>query len=70
VRLAHFEMGIHTIISDYMHDSTSKLLTNITIDLLIISLVKSFFLVFVLFKSVYIVWYYQIDKSVFILVYN
>jgi succinate dehydrogenase hydrophobic anchor subunit len=47
VLLAHFEMGIHTIISDYMHDFTSKLLTNITIDLLIISLVKSFFLVFV-----------------------
>ena len=45
--LVHFEMGIHTIISDYMHDFTSKLLTNITIDLLIISLVKSFFLVFV-----------------------
>ena len=45
--LVHFEMGIHTIISDYMHDFTSKLLTNIIIDLLIISLVKSFFLVFV-----------------------
>ena len=47
ILLVHFEMGVHTIISDYMHDFTSKLLTNISIDLLIISLVKSFFLVFV-----------------------
>ena len=47
ILLVHFEMGVHTIISDYMHDLTSKLLTNISIDLLIISLVKSFFLVFV-----------------------
>ena len=47
VLLVHFEMGVHTIISDYMHDFTSKLLTNISIDLLIIALVKSFFLVFV-----------------------
>ena len=47
VLLVHFEMGVHTIISDYMHDYTSKLLTNISIDLLIIALVKSFFLVFV-----------------------
>ena len=47
ILLVHFEMGVHTIISDYMHDLTSKLLTNISIDLLIRSLVKSFFLVFV-----------------------
>ena len=47
VLLVQFEMGVHTIISDYMHDYTSKLLTNISIDLLIIALVKSFFLVFV-----------------------
>jgi succinate dehydrogenase hydrophobic anchor subunit len=47
ILLVHFEMGVHTIISDYMHDFTSKLVTNVSIDLLIIFLVKSFFLVFV-----------------------
>ena len=47
ILLVHFETGVHTIISDYMHDFRAKLVTNITIDLLIISLVKSFFLVFV-----------------------
>ena len=40
----HFEAGIHTIISDYMHDYKSKLISNVSIDLLIISLTKTVFL--------------------------
>jgi succinate dehydrogenase hydrophobic anchor subunit len=42
--LVHFETGIHTLISDYMHDSRSKLITNVSMDLLIISLTKTIFM--------------------------
>jgi succinate dehydrogenase hydrophobic anchor subunit len=42
--LVHFEAGIHTLFSDYMHDVKSKLISNVSIDLLIISLTKTVFL--------------------------
>ena len=42
--LVHFEAGIHTLFSDYMHDAKSKLISNVSIDLLIISLTKPVFL--------------------------
>jgi succinate dehydrogenase hydrophobic anchor subunit len=42
--LVHFEAGIHTLFSDYMHDAKSKLISNVSIDLLIISLTKTVFL--------------------------
>lgn len=42
--LVHFETGIHTLTSDYMHDSRSKLITNVSMDLLIISLTKTIFM--------------------------
>jgi succinate dehydrogenase hydrophobic anchor subunit len=42
--LVHFEAGIHTLFSDYMHDAKSKLISNVSIDLLIISLIKTVFL--------------------------
>ena len=42
--LVHFEVGIHTLFSDYMHDAKSKLISNVSIDLLIISLTKTVFL--------------------------
>jgi len=45
--IIHFETGIHTIVSDYMHDLQSKLVSNVIIDLLIISLLKSIFMVFI-----------------------
>ena len=45
--LVHFEAGIHTLFSDYMHDAKSKLISNVSIDLLIISLTKTVFLFFI-----------------------
>jgi len=45
--LTHFEAGIHTLISDYMHDYKSKLISSFSIDLLIIYLVKTVFIVLV-----------------------
>lgn len=45
--LIHFEAGVHTIVSDYMHDSKSKLISNVSIDLLIIYLVKTVFVIFI-----------------------
>ncbi len=45
--LTHFEAGIHTLISDYMHDSKSKLISSFSIDLLIIYLVKTVFIILV-----------------------
>ena len=45
--LTHFEAGIHTLVSDYMHDPKSKLITNLSIDLLIIYLAKTVFITLV-----------------------
>ena len=45
--LIHFEAGVHTIISDYMHDPKSKLVSNVSVDLLIICLVKTLFLLLI-----------------------
>jgi succinate dehydrogenase hydrophobic anchor subunit len=45
--LIHFEAGIHTIISDYMHDYRSKLISNVSIDLLIIYLAKTVFIMMI-----------------------
>lgn len=45
--LIHFEAGMHTIISDYMHDSRSKLISNVSIDLLIIYLAKTVFVMMI-----------------------
>jgi len=47
IAFIHFEAGIHTIVSDYMHDSKSKLISNVSIDLLIIYLVKTVFVIFI-----------------------
>jgi succinate dehydrogenase hydrophobic anchor subunit len=43
----HFESGIHTLVSDYMHDPKSKLVSNLSIDLLIIYLAKTVFIILV-----------------------
>lgn len=45
--LIHFEAGCHTLINDYMHDSKSKLISNLSIDLLIIYLAKTVFIILV-----------------------
>jgi len=45
IALIHFEAGFHTLISDYMHDSKSKLISNLSIDLLIIYLAKTVFII-------------------------
>jgi succinate dehydrogenase hydrophobic anchor subunit len=45
--IIHFEAGIHTIVSDYMHNLQSKLISNVIIDLFIISLFKSIFIIFI-----------------------
>ena len=45
--LTHFEAGIHTLVSDYMHDPKSKLISNLSIDLLIIYLAKTVFITLV-----------------------
>jgi succinate dehydrogenase hydrophobic anchor subunit len=45
--LIHFESGIHTIFSDYMHDIKSKLTANMIIDISIISLTKTLFIVLI-----------------------
>jgi len=45
--MIHFEAGIHTIFSDYMHNLQSKLISNVIIDLLIISFLKSIFIIFI-----------------------
>jgi hypothetical protein len=45
--LTHFEAGIHTLVSDYMHDLKSKLISNLSIDLLIIYLAKTVFITLV-----------------------
>ena len=45
--LIHFEAGVHTLVSDYMHDSRSKLLVNVSVDLLIISLAKTVFVLLI-----------------------
>ena len=44
VLLIHAEAGIHTLFSDYMHDQNSKLISNVSIDLLIIGITKTLFL--------------------------
>jgi succinate dehydrogenase hydrophobic anchor subunit len=44
--LTHFEAGIHTLVSD-MHDPKSKLISNLSIDLLIIYLAKTVFITLV-----------------------
>jgi len=45
--IIHFEAGIHAIVSDYMHNLQSKLILNVIIDLLIISFLKSIFIIFI-----------------------
>ena len=45
--LVHFEAGIHTLFSDYMHDQNSKLMVNVSIDLLLIGLTKTLFLILI-----------------------
>jgi len=45
--IIHFEAGIHTIVSDYMHNLQSKLISIVIIDLFIISLFKSIFIIFI-----------------------
>ena len=45
--LTHFEAGIHTLVSDYMHDPKSKLISNLSIDLLIIYLAKTVFIILI-----------------------
>ena len=45
--LTNFEAGIHTLVSDYMHDPKSKLISNLSIDLLIIYLAKTVFITLV-----------------------
>ena len=45
--LTHFEAGIHTLVSDYMHDPKSKLISNLSIDLLIMYLAKTVFITLV-----------------------
>jgi len=45
--IIHFEAGVHTIWSDYMHNLQSKLISNVITDLLIISFFKSIFIVFI-----------------------
>lgn len=45
--LIHFEAGLHTLINDYMHDSKSKLISNLSMDLLIIYLAKTVFIILV-----------------------
>jgi len=45
--LIHFEAGVHTIISDYMHEPKSKLVSNVSVDLLIIYLTKTLFLLLI-----------------------
>lgn len=49
ILLVHFEMGLHTIIDDYTHDFLSKVVTNTSVDLLMICLVKSCFIIFFCF---------------------
>ena len=45
--LVHFEVGVHTLVSDYMHDSRSKLFMNVSVDLLMISLAKTVFVLLI-----------------------
>jgi len=45
--LIHFEAGVHTIISDYMHEPKSKLVSDVSVDLLIIYLTKTLFLLLI-----------------------
>jgi len=45
--IIHFEAGVHGMFSDYMHNSQSKLTSNVIIDLLVISFFKSVFIIFV-----------------------
>jgi len=45
--LIHFEAGVHTIISDYMHEPKSKLISDVSVDLLIIYLTKTLFLLLI-----------------------
>ena len=45
----HFEMGLHSIIGDYLHDAKSKVFLNATIDLLILFLAKTVFVIFLYF---------------------
>jgi succinate dehydrogenase hydrophobic anchor subunit len=47
IMLMHLETGIHTLISDYMHDLKSKLISNLSIDLLIIYLAKTVFIILI-----------------------
>lgn len=47
VLLVHAEAGIHTLFSDYMHDQNSKLMVNVSIDLLLIGLTKTLFLILI-----------------------
>jgi succinate dehydrogenase hydrophobic anchor subunit len=46
----HFESGIHTIFSDYMHDTKSKLIVNMIIDISMISFIKAFFSFLIFFS--------------------
>lgn len=43
----HLEAGIHTLINDYMHDPKSKLISNVSVDLLIIYIAKTVFIILV-----------------------
>ena len=49
ILLFHFEAGLHTVIADYMHDSNAKLISNTAIDLVLICLAKTAFIVFTCF---------------------
>lgn len=41
----HLESGIHTIVSDYMHDTRSKLIVDMIIDVCMSSFIKTLFIV-------------------------
>jgi succinate dehydrogenase hydrophobic anchor subunit len=45
--ISHINSGLDTLIADYMHDSLAKIYTEAVLDILLICLAKSLFLIFI-----------------------